>query len=164
MKLKTLIIAITALAATLSLGACANDGSWNMGNKETVGTGAGAVIGGILGSRVGKGGGQLWATGAGALLGAYLGNSIGKSLDKADRMYQQQAVNQAYDAPLNQTIKWDNQKSGHSGTVTPIREGRQASTGNVCRKFEQIIYIDGQKETAVGSACKNEDGTWTVAN
>lgn len=164
MKIKILSV---ALASVLALSACASDGSmnpWGMGNKQTVGTAGGAVVGGILGSRVGKGGGQLWATGAGALLGAFVGSSIGKSLDQADMMYHQQAVEQAYAAPINKTINWSNPESGHSGSVTPVREGRQASSGNLCRQYKQTIVIDGKAETAYGTACQNGDGTWTLAN
>ena len=164
--MKTKIIAL-ALVSTLALAACAQNGgqnAWGMGNKQTVGTLGGGVIGGVLGSNVGKGKGQLWATGAGALLGAFAGSEIGKSLDQADQMYHQQAVEKAYSAPLNQTINWSNPKSGHSGSVTPIREGHQASTGNLCRQYKQTIVIDGKAETANGTACQNADGSWTLAN
>lgn len=166
--MKTRILAL-ALASTLVLAACAQDGSFNspwgnMGAKQTVGTAGGAVVGGILGSKVGGGSGKLWATGAGALLGAFVGSSIGKSLDQADMAYHQQAVERAYAAPINQTISWNNPDSGHSGSVTPVREGRQASTGNLCRQFKQAVFIDGKAETAYGTACQNKDGTWTVVN
>jgi surface antigen len=162
--MKTKILAL-ALISSLALGACAQDGSqnpWGMGTKQTVGTGAGALVGGILGSKVGGHGGRLWATGAGALLGAFVGSSIGKSLDEADMAYHQQAAQTAYTAPLNKTISWSNPESGHSGSITPVREGRQASTGDVCRQFKQAIMIDGQAQTAVSTACRNPDGTWTI--
>ena len=155
-----------AVASVLLLTGCAADGSnpWGMGTKQTVGTGAGAVIGGILGSQVGNGSGQLWATGAGALLGAFVGSSIGQSLDQADRMYHAQATERAYSAPIGETINWNNPESGHSGSVTPIREGRQASTGSTCREYKQTIVIDGKAETAIGTACKQADGTWVLSN
>jgi surface antigen len=161
--MKTRFLAIL-LISTLALGACAGPGQqnqWGMGNKETAGTLGGAVLGGVLGSGVGKGNGRLWATGAGALLGAFVGSSIGKSLDQADMAYHQQAVEQAYSAPLNKTISWNNSESGHSGTVTPVREGH-TSSGNVCREFKQAIFVGGQAETAKGTACQNNDGSWTV--
>ena len=164
MKFKIMTL---ALVSTLALGACAQDGSsnpWGMGNKQTVGTAGGAVLGGILGSKVGKGSGQLWATGAGALLGAFVGSSIGQSLDQADMAYHEQAVEKAYNAPLNQTVNWNNAESGHSGSVTPIREGKQASNGALCRQYKQTITVSGKSETAVGTACQNDNGTWTVQN
>jgi surface antigen len=156
-----------ALASMLALGACAQQGdsnAWGMGNKQTVGTAGGAIIGGILGSNIGKGKGQLLGTAAGTLLGAFVGSSIGKSLDQADLMYHQGAVDRAYHAPLNQTIDWHNPESGHRGSVTPVREGRQAASGNLCRQYKQTIVVDGQAETAYGTACRNSDGTWTLAN
>ena len=164
--MKTKIITLV-LASTLALAGCAAQGeqnAWGMGNKQTVGTGAGAILGGILGSNVGGGKGKLWATGAGALLGAFVGSSIGQSLDQADMAYHQQAFERAYSAPLNQPINWNNPQSGHRGSVTPVREGRQASSGGLCRQYKQTIVVDGQAETAYGTACQNSDGTWQLAN
>lgn len=162
--MKTKLTALV-LAAALSLGGCAQNGQpneWGMGNKQTIGTAGGAILGGLVGSKMGKGSGQLWATGAGALLGAFAGSSIGKSLDQADMAYHQQATQEAYTAPLNKQISWNNPSSGHSGTITPVREGRMSSSGALCRQFKQAIMIDGQAQTAVSTACKNPDGTWTI--
>ena len=165
--MKTKILTL-ALVSTFALGACMQDGSmgnpWGMGTKQTIGTGTGAVVGGLLGSKMGGGSGQLWATGAGALLGAYMGSSVGKSLDQADMAYHRQAEQQAYTAPLNRTISWHNPESGHRGSVTPVREGRQAVTGNLCREYKQAIIIDGHAETVNGIACQSADGTWVLAN
>lgn len=165
--MKTQIITLVMVSA-LALSGCASNGeqnAWGMGNKQTVGTGAGAVLGGILGSNVGGGKGKLWATGAGALLGAFVGSSIGKSLDQADLAYHNQAIDRAYSAPLNQQINWNNPQSGHSGSVTPIREGRDPNNNNgLCREYKQTIVVDGRAETAIGTACQNSNGTWTLRN
>lgn len=155
------------LSCALALGACAQDGSqqpWGMGTKQTIGTAGGAVLGGLAGSTMGKGSGRLWTTGAGALIGAFAGSSIGRSLDRADMEYHNRAFNQAHNAPMNQTIRWNNPETGHSGSVTPIDQGVHASTGSVCRKYRQTIVVDGQAETAEGTACKNSDGIWSLAN
>lgn len=158
---KTLIAGLVAIS--LSLTACngeMNDAT-GMGTKQMVGAGSGALIGGILGSKVGKGDGQLWATGAGALLGLMVGNSIGTSLDKADMAYAQKASQQAYSAPVGKTITWNNPETGRSGTVTPVRDGK-TSDGRYCREFTTSIFIDGQAQTANGQACQNSDGSWQV--
>lgn len=155
--------AVLVLASMLILSACAQNGEdnpWGMGTKQTVGTGAGALAGGLLGSQIGGGSGRLWATGAGALLGAFAGSSIGKSLDESDRMAHEQALAQAETGPMNQPVTWNN-PNGHSGSVTPIREGEQASTGLPCRQFRQAIMIEGQAQTEVSTACQNKDGTWS---
>ncbi|MBI1215859.1 MAG: glycine zipper 2TM domain-containing protein [Alphaproteobacteria bacterium] len=155
------------MIASLGLAGCAQNGqenAWGMGNKQTMGALGGAVIGGTLGSHVGKGSGKAWMTGVGTLLGALAGSSIGQSLDQADRMYANQAMNRAYDAPLNSTVKWDNPQSGHSGSYTPIREGVNSATGYRCREYKQSIFVDGQAQTATGQACQQSDGSWKVIN
>ncbi len=162
--MKSKFIAL-ALAAVLSVSACAENGqqnTWGMGNKQTVGTGIGALAGGFAGATIGKGKGQIVAASAGALLGALAGSSIGKSLDQADMMYHERAVQQSYSAPLNQPINWNNPESGHSGTVTAVREGTKGSS--LCRQYKQTIVVDGQAQTAYGTACKESDGTWTLQN
>lgn len=167
--MKKLIIT-TAMVASLALSACANGpnggytGVGGYGAKESVGTLGGAVIGGVLGAQVGKGDGRLWATGAGALIGAMFGNQIGKSLDRADLMYAQQATVKAYDAPIGQTINWNNPESGNYGTVTPTREGRDANNGGYCREYNQTIYVGGKQESAYGTACQRPDGSWEIVS
>lgn len=133
------------------------------GQKQQVGTVGGAVLGGILGSQVGDGSGRLVATGAGVLLGAFLGGEIGKSLDNADRAMMAQANQRATAAPLGQTISWNNPDSGNYGSVTPVRDG-QSSYGAYCREYEQTIVVDGRAETAVGTACQRDDGTWEIVS
>jgi surface antigen len=162
-----IISLVAACAMTLAIAGCAQPGeqnTWGMGNKQTVGAIGGAIIGGTLGSKVGGGSGKGWMTGVGTLIGALAGSEIGRSLDQADRMYAQQAWDRAYTAPVNETIHWRNPDSGHYGSVTPIREGRNATTGGTCREYKQSIFIGGQAETAVGTACQNPDGTWTMIN
>jgi len=153
-------IATLAVAAFVLAG-CADYG--NMGNKQMIGGGTGAVLGGLAGSQFGKGSGQLVGVGVGALLGAMAGSSIGQSLDKADMMYAQRAHEQAYTAPIGQSINWNNPQSGHYGTVTPVRDGRSTS-GRYCREYSQTIYVDGRSETGKGTACQNPDGTWQIQN
>lgn len=154
-------VLLSMVLAMFSMTAC--ETLQNSGNKQTVGGLTGAVAGGLLGAQVGSGSGRLWATGAGVLLGTLLGSEIGASLDKADRMYATQAQRRAYDAPIGETVSWDNPESGHYGSYTPTREG-QSSYGRYCREYEQMIYVDGQQQTAVGTACKNDDGTWEIVS
>lgn len=163
----------TALIASAALAGCAGtgynntyDGYGNTGgglNKQQIGTGVGAVVGGLAGSQFGGGKGQLVGTGVGVLLGALVGSSVGSSLDKADLAYAQQAQNRAYAAPIGQTVSWNNPQSGNSGTYTPIRDGR-ATNGAYCREYQQTIYVGGQQQTATGQACQNSDGSWHIIN
>ncbi len=156
---------IPMAVASLSLAACngTNSTFGNYGTKQTVGGVAGAVGGGLLGSQIGGGSGRLWATGAGVLLGGLLGSELGASLDKADMAYARSAQQQAYNAPVGETVRWNNPQSGNYGTYTPVREGT-SSYGRQCREYEQTIYVGGRQETATGQACKREDGTWEVVS
>jgi len=133
------------------------------GNKELAGGATGAVIGGILGSKVGGGSGEKWATGVGVLVGAILGSEVGRSLDKADMVYAKTANVKAHNAPLGETITWNNPESGNSGAVTPVQDG-YSSAGRYCREYQQTIYVGGQEQTAYGTACQQPDGSWEIIN
>jgi surface antigen len=153
-----------SLVLVAFLAACAADGGGygsSPVNKQNIGGVAGAVLGGVAGSTIGGGKGQLWATGAGVLVGALVGSEIGKSLDRADQMYAQRAFTQAVAAPNNQQITWSNPESGNAGSYTPVRSGR-SNDGRTCREFKQSIVIDGKTETGVGTACQSSDGTWQI--
>jgi len=153
------ILLMVAMIATVGLVGC--ETAQNSGTKQKVGAVGGAVIGGILGSKVGGGSGQLWATGAGAILGGLVGSEIGQSLDRADRIFMGEANTKAQSAPLGETISWNNPESGNSGTVTPTRDGSTPS-GEYCREYQQTIYVGGQQETGYGIACQRPDGTWEI--
>jgi surface antigen len=127
---------LIAGVAALVLAACTTDG---MPIKQTAGALGGGAAGGVLGSQFGKGNGQLLATAGGTLLGAFLGSELGKSLDRADTLAVSQATNQAYAAPLGQTISWNTPESGNSGTITPVREGRTPT-------------------------CRQTDGSWKIVS
>ena len=147
-----------ALVAGLSLSACQTD-SW--GQKQTWGTGIGAVAGGLAGSQIGGGSGQLWATGAGVLLGALVGGEVGASLDKADRMYMAQSQSRAHTAPIGESISWNNPDSGHHGSITPVRD-RTSSSGRYCREYQQDVVIAGKTQDGYGTACQQPDGSWQI--
>lgn len=153
-------VGLTALALTgmLTLGACQN---MQDNPKQSAGTLLGGIGGAVAGAQFGKGTGQLAATAAGTLLGAFIGSEIGKSLDRADRQAMAQATQQAHYAPMGETISWNNPDSGHSGTVTPVRDGRTQS-GAYCREYRQTVVIDGRSEEAYGTACQQPDGTWRI--
>lgn len=149
------------MVASLALAGC--NTLQGAGNKQLIGTGSGALIGGILGSKVGGGDGKLWATGAGALLGALAGSEIGASLDNADRAYANQANLNAQTAPIGKTIKWNNPETGNYGTITPTRDGYGAN-GEYCREYNQKVTVGGQQQSAYGTACRQPDGSWKIVS
>jgi surface antigen len=130
--------------------------------KEGMGTLAGAGLGALAGSQIGHGSGQLAAVAIGTLLGGWAGSSIGRDLDERDRLMSANALQQAQSAPVGQSIVWNNPETGHSGTVTPTRDGTNTQTGAYCREFQQTVTIGGKTQDAYGTACRQPDGTWKV--
>jgi surface antigen len=155
-------VSVLLLGTVLVLPACAE--MQQAGQKETIGAVGGAVLGGYLGSKVGGGEGRLWATGAGALIGALMGSSVGRSLDQTDRMMMERTTQASLEhTKTGATSTWSNPDSGHGGSVTPTKTYQQAS-GTYCREYTQTVEIGGKAETATGTACRQPDGTWRIAN
>ncbi len=149
---------IPILVVALILAGCSS----NAGEKQTVGTILGGVGGAVAGAQFGSGGGRLAMTAVGTLLGAYLGSEVGTSLDRADQAAAQRAETQAHVAPVGQTIRWNNPDSGHSGTVTPVRDGTDTASGQYCREYQTTVTVGGQTQDAFGTACQQPDGSWKI--
>ncbi|MBF0250638.1 MAG: glycine zipper 2TM domain-containing protein [Alphaproteobacteria bacterium] len=158
--MKTNRIAVPLLAAALLAGGC--DTLNKDTQNETIGTVTGAVLGAFLGSKVGGGDGRIWAMGAGAVLGAIGGSTIGKRLDEADRTMMTRTSQASLEHTRSGSVStWSNPDSGHSGSVTPTRTF-QKTDGTYCRDFTQTVDIDGQRQNATGTACRQPDGTWRI--
>jgi surface antigen len=149
------------LGAAALLAACAGDPESGRGPKENTGTLLGALGGAAIGSAFGGGtSGHVAGALIGAGVGALLGNRIGAALDDEDKKRAYEAEMNALErGPSGAPVGWRNPDSGRYGSVVPgppyIQEGRN------CRAYTETIYIDGQPQTARGTACRNPDGTWT---
>ena len=148
----------------LSLVACEGTGGFGglggMDTNETIGTIGGGAAGALIGSQIGSGTGQLAATAIGTLLGAYAGRTLAKNFGDNDRSRAVTAERQA--VARNEAITWNNPQSGYSGTVEP-RDTYRNTNGQLCREYTHTIYVDGRAETARGTACRQNDGTWQLA-
>ncbi|THB65451.1 MAG: glycine zipper 2TM domain-containing protein [Desulfovibrio sp.] len=133
-------------------------GGSGIGGTE-VGAVAGGVAGGVIGSQIGSGTGNTVATIAGVLLGAAVGGYLGSYWDQNDRQYASYTLQNNYD---NQTTQWRNPNSGYYNEMTPTRTYQ--NQGRYCREFTQTVYIDGQPQRAVGTACQRADGQWEIVN
>ena len=151
---------IVITLATFLTSGCVTDMQNNP--KQTLGKVFGAGLGALAGSQIGSGKGQLASVAIGALAGAWMGGEIGKSLDAADKAFMNRTTQESLEySKSGTTSSWRNPDSGNSGTVKPSRSYQKAS-GEVCRTFEQTIYVSGKEETATGRACRNPDGTWKI--
>ena len=152
---RTMTVAI--VAAVLVLAGCPNA-------REGMGAAGGAVIGGLVGSKVGKGSGQMLATAVGAGLGMLVGAGIGAKLDEHARMVAGEARTQALDAGrVGQAITWDAPNAGGaggaaSGRVEVVRTG--ALNGQPCREYVHTVKIGGRDEQVRGTACRDAAGDW----
>jgi surface antigen len=172
MKLK---ITTTVLVLSIALAGCANQpgapgafgngstgnfGGTGVGGGEVGGTLLGAGLGGLAGSQIGGGSGKLVATALGVVAGGFIGNRIGNSLDKGSIAYANQTTQQALEtAPAGQQLPWSNPQNGNHGYVVAQAPYQQA--GTFCREYTQTVFIGGQQQQAVGTACRNPDGSWT---
>ena len=123
--------------------------------NEDVGVVTGAVAGGLLGSAVGGGTGQVVAIGAGAVAGALIGGAIGRSMDDNDR-YQ---VVTALDS--NHRTYWVNDRTHTTYTVVPRKRVHVSGYG-YCRRYYTIVIVGGQKQRVWGTACRNPNGNWVA--
>ncbi|HYH21103.1 MAG TPA: RT0821/Lpp0805 family surface protein [Azospirillum sp.] len=155
----------TALCAALvlGLGACQSGGSGfeNMSTGETVGTLGGAVAGGLLGSRFGGGAGRVATVGIGTVLGALAGREVARYLKGNDTERAVAAERQA--VSQGSPIDWSNPETGARGSVQPQRT-YQNNAGQTCRDYTHTIYVQGQAESARGTACRQPDGSWALVS
>lgn len=152
---------IALATALLATTACAD--LEGVGPKEGFGTLGGAAVGGLLGSMVGGGTGKLAATAAGTLVGALAGNSIGSSLDKADEMHLERSTHTALNQrKIGKRVAWRNPESGSRGNVRTISESY--SNGSYCREYQQTVTVGGRSESAFGTACRQDNGSWKITS
>jgi surface antigen len=127
--------------------------------RQTQGTVAGAVIGGVLGSQVGDGDSRIWTAAVGTLLGALAGSHIGGQLDELDRYRAGQTLETV---PTGATKSWVNPDSGTAYSVTPTHT-YETSQGTPCREFTMDAGIGGRTEQVYGTACRQADGSWKMS-
>jgi len=153
MTLKTPVTVILVAGLALATAGC----SQTTGPNESGGTILGAIAGGVIGSKFGKGSGNTAAIIAGTMLGGMIGSSIGRGLDEEAR--QQAAGAQSLALSSGRQTKW-NSPSGSYGFVEP--GPIYAENSRTCRSYTHRIYINGRAETGTGMACLAADGTWDI--
>lgn len=152
---------LLALSVALALAACSGGPNSRVNNAD-LGTGAGMVLGGVVGSQFGKGNGRIVGTMAGVVAGGIIGNSIGRRLDERDRVLAQEAEFDALErGEPGYPRRWTNPDNRHYGEIVPAAPYQRG--GLDCRDYVHTVYIDGRPESLRGTACRNRDGTWSAA-
>ncbi len=142
------------LALSLNLAGCASQG-----RQEQSGMVIGGLLGGVLGAQMGGGDGRTAATIIGAMAGMAIGGAVGHSMDAQDRLKTAHTLETVRSGVTSQ---WRNPDSGNEYRVTP-RSTYQAERGP-CREYTVDGLIGGKRETLIGKACRQADGSWSVAN
>lgn len=131
-------LAVAALAGCSTTSGGKNDngvlGSWAGGSKQAAKTSVLAALGNGL-----------------------VGNA---ALEPADRKQALQAEYQTLEySPAGKVVEWKNSSSNRSGEVVAAQPYQVGSQN--CRQYTHTIRIDGTPQSARGTACRNEDGSWT---
>jgi len=114
----------------------------------------GTLVGGLIGSRIGKGDGRKAATIVGALLGYHVGK---KADNKADAYCTSQALE--YTSSNTKTY-WTNADTGTHYTMYPTRTYREYNT--YCRHYVTEENRHGNIRTIHRKACRQSSGAWRV--
>lgn len=152
--MKKLFTALVVLLCSASLVGCQNM------SKQDMGVITGGVAGGLLGSTVGKGSGQILAIAAGTIAGAIIGGAIGKNMDDTDKL----KMNRALDSnPVGKPAYWTNANSGAQYEVVPVKNVN-VNGNEYCREYRTVANIAGKKQQMYGTACRQPDGTWQAVS
>ncbi|MBF0110719.1 MAG: glycine zipper 2TM domain-containing protein [Magnetococcales bacterium] len=126
-------------------------------SKAQSGAGLGALGGGLIGSLVGPSKNKEQNALIGAAVGGLLGYAVGNEMDKSDRLQVSRALETGRS---HEVSEWTNPDTGHHYAVTPLPARRV--NGKDCRDVEIDTIIDGRRERATQTACRNADGVWEM--
>jgi surface antigen len=117
---------------------------------------SGAMMGGFAASDTG--GNRASQSIAAAMGGGLIGGVAGDRLDGSDRRRALEAEYQALEyGQAGQPVAWKGgDAAGEVVAYQPYRVGSQN-----CRQYAHTVVIAGQSRSAHGSACRNDDGSWT---
>jgi len=143
-----------AILMAVTLSACSTAPT-----KQDQGVLIGAIAGGLLGNTVGGGTGRVLATFVGTVAGAAIGGSIGRSMDETDRLNAAAAFENVRSGVSS---TWVNPDTGYEYVVTP--NNTYESDEGPCREYTMDATIGGNTEQVYGTACRQADGSWQIAD
>ena len=74
----------------------------------------------------------------------------------------QQTAGRAFEKPPeNKPVPQNNPNTGNSGVTVPTKT-YNTNLGNPCREFKTSVIIGGTKESAYGTTCRQNDGSWKI--
>ena len=127
-------------------------------NREALGQVLGGVAGAAVGSTV-RGDDRPVAIVAGAIIGVLIGGAIGRHMDEVDHHCVGQALEYA---ETGRSVTWRNPDRRADYRLTPS-EPRRMANGEYCREYRTVITVEGRRQEAHGTACRQPDGSWRSA-
>lgn len=127
-------------------------------NRDIIGQVIGGSLGAIAGSQIGSGSGRLVAVATGTILGVLVGGEVGRSMDRADALCVDQALE---NAPDGDTIVWNGERGDYA--VTPTKTVASGD-GRYCREYTAETTIGGRVQKTYGTACRQPDGAWKLTS
>jgi len=149
------------LFCTTFLAALGSPGVVRASDESALGTGIGAALGGLLGSQVGRGSGQLLSTGIGITVGGIIGNNVGHQLEE-DRRPSYRGYGPNYDQSTVFYYPTYQYTPNYVAPPAPPPTYIDQNEGTYCRPYSQEIRIDGKIMESYGTACLQPDGTWRI--
>ena len=156
-------LAALALFGLFATAACEGDGIAGMNRSQTVGTGAGAVVGGAAGYLIT--GGPI-GTIVGMAAGGVLGNRLGNFLDKDAHQTAAEAAARAAEVATGQRVTWQKTdplfRVTHTGFATPTANPHTDAQGRTCRRIQASVTQNSQTQTDNIVLCRAPNG-WVAA-
>ncbi len=78
-----------------------------------------------------------------------------EDIEKADQALQDTLET----LPSERNRLWENNKSGNSGIIMPLRTYK-SKAGYYCREYRELINVRQEQAVYYDTACRNKDGKW----
>lgn len=164
--LTTLFIAALLMVGLAAQPAAAQQSACKKGNTgQVVGTLAGAGLGAILGRKIDGGRNRGLGTLLGGAAGALIGNRIGAALDKCE----QEKVNNATLAAVNdpqpgKEQTWQSETRPGVGGKISAGAPQKLADGRECRPVRRVSYVNGEEIRESPTLCRVPPrAEWTMA-
>lgn len=151
--------------ALIALSACdtSSGGLGGMSQSQTLGTGAGAVAGGLTGYLITGG---PTGTLIGAAAGALVGNRLGNYLEGDEQEAAAQAAARAAEVPTGQRVTWEKTgtyfQTAANGWASPTGEAFRDQNGRLCRQIHESATKSGRTQEDTITLCQGPSG-WVPA-
>ncbi len=98
------------------------------------------------------------------ILAALLATDVGQTITSADQLALERNTQTTLETvPIGTQSTWRNPQTGSHGVIAP-RKTFQRASGTYCREFTQTLVSGNVIEEALGTACREPDGTWKLAD